>query len=408
MESEKKGFAMTIEGKQRLFYDILIFFTGLMVFIFSFLGGKNYELILRNTIVSVMIAGTVFFMMLDADKRGNDGFSYDNYEHKIRFVLVYAAMIILSCAFSLVPDMFWPYLSIFVILALFSNNEIGMISGTGFVMISVMLQENGSYGELFMYMLAGIIAIILFKDLTENTVIGYPVAISLMLQAVLLMAYDILFQNRTLSFNLFILPIINIMLNLIILMAFLNMFGIYIIRKSNDNYMEINDSGFHLLTKLKENNKDEYFRAVHTAYLAERIAIDLGLNDRAVKNCSYYHRIGIIDGKQDWESLNQIYKDNNFPAEAIALLQEYIEAPKDRIKSKECLAVNLSETVIASIMYLFKKNKNANINYEQMIDKIFEKKEENGELLNYNITFREYEQMKKILKKEKLYYDFLR
>lgn len=400
MENENKKVAICHGG--------LFIFTGLMVFVFSFFGGKSYEAILRNVIVSLIITGTVIFMLKDAQVRGNEGFSYDNGEHKMRFILFYLGMIALSCAFSLVPNQLWPYMALFVILSLFSNAEIGIVSGLGFVIISVLLEENSDYGCFFMYVIAGVLAIVLFRELKEDTTIGMKVSISLMMQAVLLLAFDVLFQNRTLSIKLIIIPIINLMLNLIILMAFLNMFGLYVIRKSNDNYMEINDTEFPLLAKLRDTNKDEYFRAIHTGYLAERIALGLGFNDRAVKNCSYYHRIGSLEGKNNWVDVESIYLNNNFPKEAVALLKEYIENPKGAEKSKECLCVAISETVVATIMYMVKKDKDVKIDYDQMIDKIFDKKEADGELKNYNITYREYDQMRKILKKEKLYYDFLR
>ena len=400
MENENKKVALCHGG--------LFIFTGLLVFGFSFFGGKSYEVILRNIIVSLIITGTVVFMLKDACTRGNAGFSYDNCDHKMRFILFYTGMIALSCAFSLVPFQLWPYMALFVILSLLSNVEIGIVSGIGFVMISILLEDNGSYSEFFMFVIAGVLATVLFRELKEDTSVGYKVAISLMMQAVLLLAFDVLFQNRTLSVKLLIIPFINLMLNLIILMSFLNMFGLYVIRKSNDNYMEINDTEFPLLAELREKNKDEYFRAIHTGYLAERIALGLGFNDRAVKNCSYYHRIGALEGKNNWVDVEQIYLDNNFPKEAVALLKEYIDNPKGAVRSRECLAVAISETVVASIMYIVKKDKDAKIDYDQMIDKIFDKKEADGELKSYNITYREYDQMRKILKKEKLYYDFLR
>ena len=49
-----------------------------------------------------------------------------------------------------------------------------------------------------------------------------------------------------------------------------------------------------------------------------------------------------------------------------------------------------------------------NIDYDHLIDGIIDKKIENGELNAYNVTFRELNEMRKILKKEKLYYGFLR
>ena len=403
METENK-----VDKKLLFCYGAMFLLTGLLVFAVSFLGGKSYEAILRNTIVSFVIAGIDIFMLLDADSRGKEVFSYDNYYHKMRFIITYIVMIVLSVAFSFVPNQFWPYMALFVILGLFSNNEIGITTGTGFVIISVMLEENGAYGELFMYVLAGIAALALFRDLKENTAIAFPTAISLMIQALLLMAYNVLFQNRTLSFTLLILPVLNIMLNLIIILIFLNVFGVYVIRKSNDMYMDINDAEFPLLARLRESNKDEYMRAVHTAYLAERIGLGLDLNARAIKACSYYHRIGVLDNKNSWEEVKEVFEENNFPVEVMEYLHECIEPEKGKIKSTEYLAVNITETVIASIMYLIKKDKDAKIDYDQLIDKIFEKRVTEGEVLEYNVSFREYNEMKKILKKEKLYYDFLR
>ncbi|RKM62370.1 hypothetical protein D6855_02840 [Butyrivibrio sp. CB08] len=402
MEGEKSS------AKFNLIYATLFLFTGAFVFAFSFFVGKSYEAILRNTIVALLCAGTVLFMISDANGRGKEGFSYDNYYQKNRFILVFAVMVVLSCVLSLVPNEFWPYMSLFVILALFSNNEIGLVAGISFTTISVMLEANGSNGELFMYVLAGAVAIALLRDLKENTAVGLPVFISLIMQAVLIIAYNVLFQNRTFSINILILPILNLMLNLIMLLVFLNMFGVYVIRKSNDMYMEINDAAYPLLVQLKEKDKDEYFRAIHTGYLAERIALGLGFNDRAVKACAYYHRIGILDGGLKWSDVEHYYLENNFPIEAVEFLHEYIEPPKGHIKTKEALAVQLSETVIASIMYLIKQNKDAKIDYDKLIDNLFDKKEASGELKDYAVTFMEYDRMRSILKKEKLYYDFLR
>ena len=85
-----------------------------------------------------------------------------------------------------------------------------------------------------------------------------------------------------------------------------------------------------------------------------------------------------------------------------------MEPQKGKVKSKEALTVQLSETVIASIMYLLNKNSDADIDYDKLIDKIIDKKIQDGELMDYAITFRELDQMRKLLKKEKLYYGFLR
>ncbi|WP_026652790.1 hypothetical protein [Butyrivibrio proteoclasticus] len=403
MESENK-----LAVRYKLIYAGLFLGTGILIFAFSFLMGKSYEAILRNTIASLIIAGTDVFMVFDAYTRGKEGFSYDNYDHKLRFVIVYLSALVLSIVFVLISNQLWPYMAVFVILALFSNNEIGMVSGIGFVTLSVMLEDKGEFSEFFMYILAGAVALAMFRDLKESTAISAPLAISLMMQAVLLVAFNVLFQNRTLSFNLLVLPLLNLMLNLIILLIFLNMFGVYVIRKSNDMYMDINDPEFPLLVQLKEKSKDEYYRAIHTAYLSERIAMGLNFNARAVKTCAYYHRIGVLENETKWSELEHYYTENNFPVEAIEYLHEYIEPKKGVPRSKEALTVQLCETTIASIMHIIKENKDVKIDYDKLIDSIFDKKDKDGELKGYNVTFYELDQMKKILKKEKLYYDFLR
>ncbi|SFP44624.1 hypothetical protein SAMN04487928_10281 [Butyrivibrio proteoclasticus] len=393
--------------KTEFIYAGLFLLTGAIVCLFSFFMGKSYEAILRNVIVSLIMSGTIIFMLLDAATRGKNGFSYDNFDKKSRFIVVYIMALVLSCALALVPNQFWPYMSFFVILALFSNNEIGMISGTFFVTLTVMLEENGNYAELFMYVIAGAVAIAVFRDLNENTKIAFPTFISLTMQAVLLVAFNVLFLNRTFGIKVLFLPILNLMLNLLILLIFLNMFGVYVIRKSNDMYMEINDSEFSLLQELKEKNPEEYYRAIHTAYLSERIALGLGFNSRAVKTCSYYHRIGIIDGKMDYDDVSHYYTENRFPLEAIEYLHEYMVPSKASVKSRETLTVQLSETVIATIMMLIKKDPNVDIDYDHLIDGIIDKMIETGELNSYDVTFRELNEMRKILKKEKLYYGFL-
>ncbi len=403
MEGEKSSL-----DKIKIFRGSMFAFTGIFVFFFSFITGKNYEMLLRNTITAFIIAGAVCFMLKDADDRGKEALSFDNFYHPERFFITYMVMVVLSGIFSLVPGNFWPYMSVFVIFALFSNTETGIFTGLGFTALSVMLQENGSIGRFLMYVIAGIVAVALFRSLNEQTNIGFPLFIALIIQAVLLMAFDVLFINRTLTFSILLLPFFNLMLNLIIMLLFLNMFGVYIIRRSNDMYMEINDVEYPLLAQLRQKDREEYFRAVHTGYLAERLSHGLSYNERAAKTCAYYHRIGILEGKNTWADVEHYFLENNFPPDAVELLHEYMEPQKGKIRSKEALTVQLSETVIASIMYLIKKNKDAKIDYDKLIDDLFDKKLSEKSLKDYDVTFADYDRMRQILKKEKLYYDFLR
>ncbi|WP_408071083.1 hypothetical protein [Butyrivibrio sp. JL13D10] len=394
------------EGPMRFIFGSIFFVTGLLMLLFSFLYGLKVENIIRNTFTGFLCGGILIYMLNDASVRGL--FAYDNGQKRHRFVLSFYFGLIISMFLPLITAEIWPFVFIFLLLGLFSTNEIGLFSGSMLVMFSVLLEKEGSYAEFFIYFLSGVVILVLLRDLTETTKLGMPLFISLTLLFTLLVAYDILFQNRTFSVTMFIAPTVNIIISLILTLVLLNIFGIYVIRKSNDRYMDINDTEYPLLVQLKEKDKDAYFRAIHIAYLSERIALDLGLNARAVKTMSYYYKIGVIDGTKTWDEVKHFYIDNNFPEEALEYLKEYIENDKSKQLSKESAIIYMCETLIASITYLFEKNKDSKINYDELIDKIFLHKMENKELYNYNISLYELERMKKLMKKEKLYYDFLR
>ena len=70
--------------------------------------------------------------------------------------------------------------------------------------------------------------------------------------------------------------------------------------------------------------------------------------------------------------------------------------------------MTLSDQVVTSILYLFTKDKDSQVDYHQLVEVLFKKKIENGFFLESDLTIKELYQMKKMLIEEKLYYDFLR
>ena len=171
--------------------------------------------------------------------------------------------------------------------------------------------------------------------------------------------------------------------------------------------MDINDPECPLLVELKEFSKDEYYHAIHTAYLCDRIAKRLHLNDEAAKAAGYYHKIGLLKGQNSWENVQTVMEEFQFPEAVPAILKEYLDK-NERIISKETVVLLFSDTVISSIHYLFSKDASAQLDYEKLIQAVFKKKEESGLIKYSNISMGELEEMKKILTEEKLYYDFLR
>ena len=171
--------------------------------------------------------------------------------------------------------------------------------------------------------------------------------------------------------------------------------------------MEINDPEFPLLVQLKDMSKEEYYHAVHTAYLSDRIARRLELDDAATKACAYYHRIGRLRGENTWENVAAICNEYHFPSNTKKILKEYVDE-SEKVVSRETIIVLFADCIVSSILYLFEKDPAAQLDYAQLIETVFQKKLETDELWCNEISLCQIREMKKIFIEEKLYYDFLR
>lgn len=348
--------------------------------------------------------GSVWFLIARSIQEGT--FLFDNGDHFERFMVIYVISLLGSILFPMLPTGGWPYLVIFIGLMLFSNQMIGLSAGSMFLMISVMIQESNA-NTFFIYFIGGLVGIMIFSYVDKTFRIWLPLLVSLLVQMVCLSIQEVLFANEVLHLQMFTVPAVNILVCLILLMILLKFFSFSIIYSNRDIYMDINDPECPLLVELKAFSKDEYYHAVHTAYLCDRIAKRLKLDDAAVKACGYYHRIGIMSGENCWENVSGKLQEYHFPNEVQTILKEYIDM-NERIISKETVVLLFCDTVISSITYLFSKDSQAQMDYQKIISTIFKKKIESGMLDYCKLSFGELQEMKKILMEEKLYYDFLR
>ena len=395
-----------IKGKKTFLLSVLLFvITGIVTGAAAYLYGKENTELVRNTVMALIGAGTVLYLLALAEEK--DGFSYNNGEHRLRFFFLYLAALLLAVVLPLIPAPGWPYLAVFVVLSLFSNSMIGIASGTLFLMITVLTGANYSAGDFFMYFICGLVGIALFWQLDETFRVSAGTFVSLLVLFICLSANYILFVNEVFSIQLFLLPVINLFVSLLLLMIVLKFFSISVVHKYRERYMDLNDPECPLLVSLKEKDKEEYFHAVHTAYLCDRVAKKLGVNDTLAKAGGYYHRIGRLNGDNTWDNISKIGRENHFPPELIALLKEY-KGKESVIVSKESVILLFSEAIIATIQNLFQKDANATLDYHLIIDTIFKKKIGSGMIDSSIISMVEIKKIKKMFVEEKLYYDFLR
>ena len=339
-------------SKTYIFIPLLIFvLTVLITAGISFLYQKPVADIIRNSILAAMSSGTTIFMMAQAYWK--DSYGYDNKGHYGRFLIFYLGCFLIACISPLLPVSGWPFAAIFVVLSIFSNIPIGIASGTTLLMISVLLA--GTDASVFcLYFVCGLVVVALFSDMDESYKIGLPVAISLMMLLVCQTAVVVIYVNEHWNYELFIIPLISLLVNGIAIFAVLKYFSYAVIHKETFLYMAINDQECILLVELKKLSAKEYYRAVHTVHFCERIADKLGLDVQAVKAGGYYHRIGLLRGENTFENVKEIYEEHLFPQNACRVLREYND-PATPLESKEAAVVFIADHIISSIMTLFEK-----------------------------------------------------
>ncbi len=381
----------------------LIFLTVLTVGIFSYLRELNNADIIRNLVIGCM--GSLLVVFLMAQARLYKEYDYDNYEMDGRFLAIYLLGLIMAVACAYLPAAGWPFLVVFVSLALFSNTLIGLASGTLLLTVSMMLSA-ATMSTFVMYFVCGLVGVCLFRKLDDNYRIGIPLLISVMLLTVAETASVVIYANETLKPELFMIPMMNVAISLILLLIILKLFSALVIYRYRDKYMEINDPEFELLVEMKNKSKESYYQAVHTAYFCDRIARRLNLDADATKACGYYHKIGMIKDNNSFEQVAELAVQYVFPPVTGRILQEFLDKNVPVIK-KETAVLLMSDAVISSILFLLSKEKGT-IDYDQVIETVFKKKIESDVLKDCEITMSELTLMKKIFKEEKLYYDFLR
>lgn len=398
---------MDAENKKKepvyLVNSILIVITVLLVTAGGFLKHAGGAELLRNAI----LAGTGAFLNCFLFLSEKDRLSEKNASpaRTSRFAISYGICLAVSLCCAFLPPAGWPFLVVFVMMSLFCGFLPGICGGISFLTFSVLL-AGADISIFALYVLTGLLGVCLFSRLDEKYRIALPLFVSLSFLFAAETACVVLFANETLKWELFLIPALNVIISLILLLILLKVYSGMEIFKYRIKYLEINDQEFELLVNIKEKDKNAYYRAVHAAYFSERIAQALSLDADAAKTAAYYANAGILY-KELEKDLEKEFVSYGFPPYARQLLRE-LTGKNTGIRLKEAAVVYMADAVISSILYLFEKKHDTKTDYAAVIETVFQKKWESGSLKNSELTFAEWNRMKKIFKEEKLYYDFLR
>ena len=370
----------------------------------SYFYAKEIGVVLESCMFAIVCSGCIIFCITqDLFKKT---LHYDNAQHLGRFTFFYACSLILSCIFPMLPYYGWIFPVIALTLSLFSNSITGIIT-TGYLLCYTCMFSNVPHYTFYFYFLISTISVILFEQLDENYETGLRLFIIMSVYASFLFGSTVFMAKGDMNIELFLIPFISLFVNYILFSCVLHLYSVVVVHRQKNIYLMINDQEYELIKQFKEKDSDAYYHAIHTSYFCEKIARTLHMNIDIAKAGGYYHKLMPMIAKEKGISIRDLCDEHEFPEELKQLLLEYSDK-QTPIRMKETTLVIFADTVVSSIMYLFQKNKNAELDYPKIIEAIFLRKKESGILNNSDISIRELRIMEQIFAGENLYYDFLR
>lgn len=323
---------------------------------------------------------------------------YNNTEHGGRYWLCMGIGLLAAFVCAFLPAGGWPFLPVFVMLSLFSNLSTGVLSSSVLLLIAVLLSgaQTGSFEGIYaLYLVSGVFAATLFRHLENDFKAGIPLFLSLLCLLVCETANLVLVANARPDFELFVIPIVNIIISSVLLLGLLKLFFSMVVYRDREKYLDINDVENPVLVQLKQEHREKYMNCVHTAYFCERLAKQLGLDVDALKGAAYYH----------WME-EETEQEKQFPLAVCDILRDYRNR-KRGVQKKETAVLLCADTVVESVTYVLGQGKDKQVDYDRVIDLVFERLSEGGSFDRCDISVKELRDMQKVFKEEKLYYDFL-
>lgn len=345
----------------------------------------------RNIVLCTSAAAAAVFSFQAGRLSG--GFFYDDGEYPQRFLIIYLCGILCALVFTVLPVTGWMFLFFFVALARVSDSVTGVCGGTSLLVLTIVLCEQVSLSTFLVYLLSGMIGIALFAHQKGDFFTAVPLGLSLGCQLLLIFAGELLIQNRKLVFEDTLVPFANIVMNGILICIFLQYYINKVAKKTDNLYAALNNPEYAVMKQIRENSPEDYYCAIHTAYLVERITTDMGLDVRSAKCAAYY-------GHLPTEKLDRIF----FPEPVEALLSE-LKGDGITLRKKEAVIVGICYTVIREIQRINRQNAGKKIDYGKLIHLMFEKQFNMEALAETDITLSNLRYIEKRLKEEQMYYE---
>lgn len=390
----------------KLFNVIAYVLTAVGVIAVSVFHGFPLRAAIPGFVMAMAVTGMLMFVLNSEDQDGKIPMNGSLAPDRVFYPIF--AIQILSFLSGFAPEFTIPFSAVVLLITYLSGFPTGIAAALMSATVStVVLSESGPYFFLIIFN-SLLLMFIMRNRLKVRKETSYMPLVVWIVISLVVYAAVIIFFNVTPKLQVILFPLFGLFIDLIVVLIFLPKLRLELVFKADDFYDEINDPEYVMLLKFKKEEKHEFQRAIHTAYLSDRIADQIGADRRKAKVTAYYHRIGVLTGDKDQIAENTLamIKKDDFPLEIIESMEEYWGYEGHRM-SRETAVVYVADHVIAAIYDEIHANPGVKPDYTAIISKTINSLLRTREIRDSWLTLYDIEKIEKRLLGEKLYYDFL-
>ncbi len=327
----------------------------------------------------------------------------------LRVSMFMTLLALVSAVQGFIPDFMVPIAAFSVVIAFISSPTLGLTTVLYFTAIPFLITERSFEYFLFVTVI-GVIGMALMYSRSRSGKYA-EVLVTFSLLYVLLYTALIVMKRMDITPEVVIDPVVGLILSVIIMEISGYRYYNNVIKKSEDLYKTVVDPEHPLLLELKSADKTEYKRAIHTAHYTDLFAEKFGYDKVLMRGLGFYHRIGVLIDDDATLAMRtmKLATSEGFPSDLMALLKEYGEIKEGSKVSAEVSIAFIVDNVICDLMNEFAKGKgdpDMNKFIDSSILRLFSGKK--AILKKSAIPYYELEEIRRYLKGEKMYYDFLR
>ncbi|HSQ46747.1 MAG TPA: HDIG domain-containing protein [Lutibacter sp.] len=398
---------------------------------------------------TLLVALSFLMLILFLRKYRLDIFENNN---KVTFIFFNMILVILLITLIVKYDAKFIYVAPIVILPLvlkaFFDSRLGLFAHTLTVLLLGFIVPN-SFEFVFLQIIAGIVTILTISELYKRANLFLSVLQITFVYFVAYFAFSVIQEGNAQNLNfekltyfamngaatLFVLPLIYV---------FEKLFGLV----SDESLKELSNSNSKLLRELAEKAPGTFQHSLQVANLAEACAIEINANSMLVRTGALYHDIGKIENpmyftENQATNVNphneleptdsakiiidhiingvEIAKKNHIPDRIIDFIRTHhgttlvyyffkkeeqsgnvfaesnFHYPGPIPFSKETAILMMCDSVEAASKSIKEPSAQA---FDDLVEKIVNKQMDDGQFMNADITFKELQTIKKVLKKK--------